>query len=316
MKRKTIKKILLKKFNDWAESIEDKEVRSLVEKNSIITGGCITSMLMQEDVNDYDVYFTNKETVMAVAEYYANKWNSSDHGSRAYVIEADAFYSDDIAPGDELSEVNDMCQSVDKDRVKIFIRSTGIANDTGTDIEASPEEIYDLEDNVTETDTSEGKYRIQFMSSNAITLSHKIQLIIRFYGTPEEVHANFDFIHATSYWLSDTGELHLNKPALASILERTLYYHGSRYPICSVIRLRKFIKRGWSVSGGEILKMCMQISELDLTDIEVLEDQLFGVDSAYFAMLIDALRVKKEGDTDFVPTTPYVISLVDRIFGE
>jgi hypothetical protein len=38
--------------------------------------------------------------------------------------------------------------------------------------------------------------------------------------------------------------------------------------------------------------MAMQISELDLTDLAVLEDQLTGVDTAYFLQLIEKLKEK------------------------
>src|SRR3546814_2919414 len=70
MKAKTIKAILAKKFNSFASSIEDEVVRKLVEKNTIITGGCIASMLLGEKINDFDLYFTDHATTKAVAEYY------------------------------------------------------------------------------------------------------------------------------------------------------------------------------------------------------------------------------------------------------
>ena len=47
----------------------------MVEKNSIIAGGSITSMLLREKVNDYDIYFTNKDVVYAVAQYYVARFN-------------------------------------------------------------------------------------------------------------------------------------------------------------------------------------------------------------------------------------------------
>ena len=37
----------------------------------------------------------------------------------------------------------------------------------------------------------------------------------------------------------------------------------------------------------------MQLNELDLKDVSVLQDQLIGVDSAYFDMVIGAIRSKK-----------------------
>src|SRR3546814_3043827 len=69
------------------------------------------------------------------------------------------------------------------------------------------------------------------------------------------------------------------------------------YPVCSVIRLRKFIRRGWVINAGQILKMMMQVSELDLTNPAVLQDQLTGVDSAYF---IELMSKVKENDPEKV----------------
>jgi hypothetical protein len=45
--------------------------------------------------------------------------------------------------------------------------------------------------------------------------------------------------------------------------------------------MKKFIQRGCK-HGREILKMLFQVSELDLKNIEVLEEQLIGVD-VFFA---------------------------------
>lgn len=54
----------------------------------------------------------------------------------------------------------------------------------------------------------------------------------------------------------------------------------------------------------------MQISELDLTNPAVLEDQLTGVDSAYFIELMSKLRDK---DPEKV-NSAYLAELIDRIF--
>ena len=82
MNRKTINKILTKKHEDFLSSITNEEVKKLIDKNSIITGGSIVSLLLNEKVNDYDYYFTDKE----INEYVdkqtflkneANKLNAS-----------------------------------------------------------------------------------------------------------------------------------------------------------------------------------------------------------------------------------------------
>jgi hypothetical protein len=96
-------------------------------------------------------------------------------------------------------------------------------------------------------------------------------------------------VHATNYFTFEEG-LVTNVAALESILTKSLRYQGSLYPLTSVIRMKKFIQRGWTVNAGEILKMLFQVSELDLKNIEVLEEQLIGVDVAYFSLLITVLR--------------------------
>ena len=84
MKIKTITAVLNKKFNEWANSIKDEKVKALVMKNTIITGGSIASMLLKEEVNDFDIYFKNEETTFAVAEYYVAQFISmSEHNHKA-----------------------------------------------------------------------------------------------------------------------------------------------------------------------------------------------------------------------------------------
>lgn len=61
-----------------------------------------------------------------------------------------------------------------------------------------------------------------------------------------------------------------------------------------------------------MLKMMFQVSELDLKDPQVLEEQLIGVDVAYFAVLIDIIRNTKSEKLD----SHYLNTLIDRVFNE
>ena len=128
------------------------------------------------------------------------------------------------------------------------------------------------------------------------------------------VHENYDFVHATNYWTYETGTV-LNQRALESILNKELFYIGSKYPICSLVRTRKFIKRGWQINAGQYVKISFQISKLDLENIYVLEDQLVGVDSIYFLNFINALKTKHIKNNDFVLTQDYLTTVIDKIFG-
>jgi len=311
MKKKTIVKVLNNKFEEFAKSITDLRVQKLVRANSIITGGCIASMLLKEKVNDFDIYFTNKETVKAVAEYYCNIWNLTHPESNDGFV-ADGAEIDDIGrmDGEFMGGVG---LNLTSDRIKIIFKSKGVVKEEGAiDDDTELEEWPDGKPVVDEE--SKPKYRPIYISANAVTLSQKIQIILRFYGDPDDIHQHYDYMHCTNYWLSKTKELTLKQPALECLLSKELVYVGSKYPIASIIRLRKFINRGWTINAGQILKMSWQISELDLTNIAVLEDQLTGVDVAYFNTLIDALQTKIQKDSNFKLDYSYLVSIIDKIF--
>lgn len=173
------------------------------------------------------------------------------------------------------------------------------------------EDIYEeTEDAALDAEHGEGgKFRPVFLSTNAITLSGRIQVVIRFYGDPEAIHTNYDFVHCTNYWTKKSGVV-LNAPAMEALLTRELRYVGSKYPVCSLIRIRKFTARGWTINAGQVLKACMQVNALDLTNLKVLQDQLTGIDAAYFMQVIDMLSEKGGEKVD----AAYLIEIIDRMF--
>lgn len=294
MKAKTIKAVLAKKHKDFVASIEDLNVRALVEKNSIITGGCIASMLLKEKVNDFDYYFTNRETCLAVANYYIEKFLKRP-GQDYYNIAID---------------------ERETDRVRIVVSSAGIAIDSEEDHNTRLDElgVADLDLAKEEHKTELLDYRPLYITTNAITLSNKVQLVTRFYGDATEIHSNYDFMHATCYWTSSDGELVLPPKALECLLTRELLYRGSKYPLASIMRAKKFINRGWTINAGQYLKMALQLNDLDLMNLEIFEEQLTGVDSAYFNQVITAIKEKQLGDPEFKIDSMYLMSVINRIF--
>lgn len=308
MKKKTINIILCRKFDAWVGSITDEAVKKLVEKNTIITGGSITSMFLNEKVNDFDIYFRDKETTLAVANYYVDLFT----GNPPTRFKNDFGHCIPIEVKDEV------------DRVSIFIKSSGIASEVGSNdyqyFESTADDSLDATQFVEAvtsvlnepavTENKGGKYRPVFLTDNAITLSDRIQIIIRFFGEPAIVHENFDFVHCTNFWDSRSRQLTLNVDAMVCAISKELRYVGSRYPLCSVIRTSKFIQRGWTINAGQMLKMMMQLSKLDLTDLAVLKEQLIGVDVAYFAEVLRKLGEKDASKVDGA----YLIEIIDRMF--
>jgi hypothetical protein len=315
MKTKTINKTINAKFDAWLATITDERVRKLVEKGSILTGGSIASMLLREPVNDFDFYFKDLETTKAVAEYYVAEFLKNPPPTMKF--------SDGRTV---LMEVK-VIDTVTPSRVRIYIKSAGVAGESseeesGTDEHpyqyfegAAPEEAEEYVDQVMEgkQEKKDEKYdyRPVFLTDNAISLNGDIQMVIRFYGQPDQIHENYDYVHATNYWTSWDRKVTLRVEALECLLTRELRYIGSKYPICSLVRARKFIQRDWTINAGQFLKISMQISELNLKDYEVLKEQLVGMDVAYFMQVLSAL---KEKDTQKI-NAAYLTEIIDRIFG-
>ncbi len=108
-------------------------------------------------------------------------------------------------------------------------------------------------------------------------------------------------------------KLVLNNKALESIVTKQLYYNNSIFPVSTLFRIRKFIKRGFNISAGEIFKIAYSISKLDLDDIATLEEQLVGVDSSYFRSFLWKIKQIKADQGNLNDTV--VGALIDKIFG-
>ena len=290
MNSKNIKKHLNAKLKDWLSTIDDESIKCTILKNAIITGGALVSLLTGEPVNDYDVYLKTKEACIAVSEYYVNRWNT-------------------LHPDDKVAELR-----VDEaGRISVFIPSKGtVGEDTSEESDIDEGEVDTPVDE--DAQVSKPRYRPVYMTSNAITLSNKIQIVIRFYGDVEEIHKNYDFAHCTCAWSAWSNELFLPEKALECIINKELFYVGSKYPLCSIIRTRKYLERGYHIDAGQYLKMAIQLNQLDLNNVEVLKDQLVGVDSAYFEMLIEALKPRTDESGKLNVDSNYVIEVVNRLF--
>lgn len=130
-----------------------------------------------------------------------------------------------------------------------------------------------------------------FISPQAITLTDKIQLVTKFYGTPIDVIREFDWAHIKSYFIYP--KLYINDITYKLINEKELIYTGSKYPLSSFMRTRKYIKKGWTISAIESLKIALDMARYDLTNMEVLSDQMMGIDPTYMMSILKDLKEKQ-----------------------
>lgn len=297
MKINSISKDIHSKMLDWLSSIESSPLRERVKDSLIVSGGCITSMFLNEKVNDYDVYIRDIDVLKELVEYYLDKFDKDNRD----ILDGrckDEYKSSSIGYSETVNSYKAVAiRTLKENQIKV-LTSGGY-------------KMFYNDDDV------RGKlpYRMVYLSDNAITLSDGIQVILRFTGNVETIHSTFDFIHTTNYFTMKDG-LVTNKKALESILTKELMYQGSQFPLTSIIRTRKFIKRGWNISAGEYLKIMYQISKLDLNDIDVLTEQLIGVDVVYFDRLLVKLREFNTGLHEVKDISEYLFETIDEVFSD
>ncbi len=304
---KTIHATIKQKMDKWISTLPI-ELKTEVQKSIIVTGGCIPSMMLGEKVNDYDVYFNNLKTLEKITLYYIQQFTDLNSESvmmihkktskedRCTII--DTLYPESSEMSNMKSQdsfeldYNDITQTVG-----IYIPSNGVAKET----------FSAKDDKKSENEKKrKTKFRPVFLSENAITLSDNIQMVIRFWGEPQVIHKNYDFVHATNYWTYDEGVV-MNLPAAEAIRLKQLKYIGSKYPLSSIIRMNKFQKRKWVVSTVETTKILFNLNDFDLYDKTTLKDQLTGVDLQYFEIFFKKISAGEDITYD------YLIKVMDEV---
>ena len=346
MKQTTLKKLLKNRVEALLATVKDEKLKKMMSDDILISGGAIASALTGEKINDYDIYFRTRETALAVAKYYAadfvarlQKNGGTKAGSIYYTPEVREmkrhnckgeledriiiwmqsagvagedqsaykyFETQPESSTDEFFSSLDGDDSGDHDSVQASLSGEAVASAIGggqSEMDAA-QELLGIARNKADP------YRPILLSENAITLSDKVQLVIRFYGEPDEIHKNYDFAHAMCCYDHKKYNLIVHNDALSSMLAKNLIYRGSLYPIASLFRVRKFLARGWRITAGQMLKIIHQVSKLNLNDRLVLREQLIGVDQAYMSQLLVALENNK---TERIDST-YLANLIDTIF--
>lgn len=321
MQVKTIEKRVEWKLNQWLNSITDENLRKRVKDNLLVSGGCVASMFLKEPVNDYDVYIQDVNVLKDLVKYYIVGVDGIQVFDGRLKNE---MLQDSRRKDDGIGYYYSAVRTLKENQIKLFFESkkggmkveTQTENDIDKYITNDDEIVLRVPEDLVSKSSENKKapeYKPVFFSPNAISLSDDIQIVLRFWGTPDKIHETFDFVHATNYFTFKDG-LVRNMKALESLIGKQLRYQGSHYPLTSIIRMKKFIKRGWNITAGEILKIMIQISKLDLSDPDVLEEQLIGVDVAYFETLITAVRSKLNSDEQFKLDDTYIFEIIDRIF--
>ena len=289
--------------------VDDDPICSIqyLKKVLIISGGAIASLYLNEEVNDYDIYSRDENLIESVRDCVIKHINSSQHTNFRYSKKLNKFYrclnlEKDI-DNDEYE--NEEIEFYEVISVPEIIKRNMINR---ADIDDDEDDYNEDEIKGVIAGLLTKPFEPLYITVNAISFTQGYQLITRFFGEPEEILSNFDFIPVKNYFDFERGKLILNDNALNSLLTKTLYYDGTKFPICSIFRMKKYLLKGWKISTTEIFKMCYQISELDLKDIEILKEQLIGVSTTFFLKFLLKLNKIK------YPSMNDIINIIDETY--
>lgn len=132
---------------------------------------------------------------------------------------------------------------------------------------------------------AESKVTLINNSHNAKTYLYKgqvYQVITAFTGEPIELFRYFDFSIVMGAFLPNKKEFVYDDNFLVDITSRIIRFNiGTEYPIASMLRLLKYQKRGYTISGIEIIKMGLAVHALNLKSYPELKKQLNGIDTQF-----------------------------------
>lgn len=159
------------------------------------------------------------------------------------------------------------------------------------------------------------KAQVVFETENAVSFwlrDKKYQIIKAFYGQPGEIFDKFDFTINMGAWIGDyTFELH--EKFFQHLGQRRLVINlGTEYPISTVVRMFKYQKKGFIISGGEVIKIILGCHHLKMINLKQLKRQLQGIDNLFQKPLTDYIDKPENEDKEY--DYDQIIKLLEDLF--
>lgn len=119
-------------------------------------------------------------------------------------------------------------------------------------------------------------------------------------SNPRDIIDQFDYTICMGLFDFDTDLFILNERFLEDIARRELHYNVfGKYPLSSLFRLKKYLKKGYVISGSEIIKLGLSINNLRMENYIDLKAQLQGIDTLFLKDLTDTLLSPEYADKKY-----------------
>src|SRR4030043_315196 len=121
----------------------------------------------------------------------------------------------------------------------------------------------------------------------------RIQFIRTYFGLPSEVIGMFDFTICMAAYDPQKKEITLGEDFLYHLSQKTLSFNiKTEYPISSLWRVRKYLKRDFTLPAIECIKIALAINDLQIETYKDLKKQLDGIDTLFLKEVTDAMIEK------------------------
>jgi hypothetical protein len=131
----------------------------------------------------------------------------------------------------------------------------------------------------------------------------KIQVIIMpelIKENPKDIIDQFDYSVCMGAYDFDTQSFFLADSFLEHVARKELYYNvNCKYPLSSMFRLKKYFKKGYTISGSEIIKLGLAVNNLKMKDYRDLKVQLQGIDTLFLKELTDKLMTPEYAEKSY-----------------
>ena len=106
-----------------------------------------------------------------------------------------------------------------------------------------------------------------------------------------ELIKEFDFTVCMGAFDFAWGDFSFSLDFFKHLAQRSLVYNiNSNYPFASLYRVIKYLKKGFKISGIEMLKLGLKCNAIKINNFKELRKQLMGIDTLFLKDLTDKLN--------------------------
>lgn len=126
-----------------------------------------------------------------------------------------------------------------------------------------------------ESCTDKSVFSVMFENGNEVCLNI---ICLDTYKSPDDIFKTFDFSIVKGAFDMDSEEFYLHEEFLLDLSKRNLRCDtNTSFPLMSILRINKYLDRGYNISKNEIAKMLLKVSTLNISSIEEAEKHLGGL---------------------------------------